>query len=119
MTTEALYYNTINDGLATLLSGRVYPVKLPQNVQFPAMLYSVDDAEADGYVELSKPPPFTFVFSNTFYASSYADIIAITESLRSICYGQNWNINGFADGSYDEDLKTYSRTVSVTVVSTL
>lgn len=119
MTTEALYFDTLNSSLSTLLSGRVFPIKLPQNTVFPALLYSVGSAEADGYLELGSPPPYTFEFENVFYASSYAQIIQITDALRDMCATQNWNISGYSDGNYDEDLKTYSRTVSITVVSTL
>lgn len=119
MTTEAYYYDTINSGLSSILSGRVFPIKLPQNTVYPALLYSVDSAEADGYLELGKSPAYTFDFSNTFYASSYGQIIEITDAIREICSDENWNISGYADGNYDEALKTYSRTVNITVVSTL
>ena len=116
MTTEALYYNTINAGLATLLSGRVYPIKLPQNTAFPALLYSVGSAETDGYMELGDTPPFLYQFDNVFYATSYAKIIEITDKLREVCSAMNWNVTSFADGNYDEDLKTFSRAVTITVV---
>ena len=116
MTTEALYYNTINDGLNTLLSGRVYPIKLPQNTVFPALLYSVGSADTDGYMEYSDNPPFTYQFENIFYASSYAKIIEITDEMRDICKAQNWTLSSFSDGNYDEDLKTFSRAVTITIV---
>lgn len=118
MTTEAHYYDIINTGLIDLLGGRFTPIKLEQNTQFPAMFYSTD-VDGDGYLELSSKPAYTFEFSNTFYAHSYAEITQITDKIIQVCADNDWNISGYADNGYDENLKTYSRTVNVTVVSTL
>lgn len=121
MSTESTYYTTfLNDiTLSGLLSNRIYPIRLPQNVVYPSLIYRVDSAEVEGELDVSNNPNVTFEFENMFFAESYSDIIAITEAIRDICEDMNWNITSFNDVGFDSDLSVFGRYLTITINSNL
>jgi hypothetical protein len=118
MSTEALYYQTLlnTSTISNMLGNRVYPVKLPQNVTYPALMYDVE-ANIEAMLDASCVTWGLFSFSNTFYASSYSDIIKITEALRDVSQAKGWNIEGFADLEFSTENNVFARTLIVNINS--
>lgn len=120
MSTEALYYTTLSTDtmLSGIISTRIYPVRLPQNVTYPCLMYSVE-AEVEGLLDVAENPTSIYTFENTFYASTYPEILQITEALRDICHSMDWNISGFGDEPFVVEQNVFSRTLMITIVSNL
>ena len=119
MDAEALYYETLttNTALSAVLNGRVYPVKLPQTPTYPALMYDVE-VEVDELTTVSAVRGL-FSFTNTFYAASYGDIIAITKAFRDISMEKHWNIQGYVDLDFVTDKNVYARALIISVGSTI
>ena len=115
MSTEALYYQTLT--AIPLIGGRAFPVKLPQDVTYPAVIYSVE-TEIEGRLSIDEVEGL-YAFENTFYATSYSDIIAITESFRDISIANGWNIAGYADLGFEADKSVYARALVINVLGTI
>ncbi len=120
MSTESTYLQVLNSDsiLNGIISDRKYPVKFPQNVVYPALMYRVE-AELDGLLDVSNTPSGVFDFENTFDCSSYSQVVAITEALKNICSENDWNISHFIDNDYNENTQTFSRTLNIIINSNL
>lgn len=115
MSTEATYYQELV-GIPQV-SGRAYPIKLPQNPTYPAVIYNVE-VEIEGRLSIDSADGL-YAFENIFYATSYSDIIAITESFRDISISKGWNIVGYTDLDYVEDKQVYARALIINVLGTI
>ena len=120
MSAESTYYQTLMNTptIDAKLDGRIYPVKLPQNVVYPALSYMAD-VEVDGYLEICANPRAFYTFKNTLYASSYSDIIAITEAIRDVSKSMNWNIMEFSDIPFSTENSVYGRVLTIGFGSTI
>jgi hypothetical protein len=120
MSAESTYSQTLSSDstLNGIISDRIYPVKFPQNVAYPSLMYRVE-ADIDGLLDVSSDPSGVFDFENTFNCSSYSQVIAITEALKNICSVNDWNISHFIDNDYNENTQTFSRTLNIIINSNL
>ena len=116
MSTESQYYQSLNGttSLTDVVGDRIYPVKLPQDTAYPAMFYDVE-AEIEDRLSIDSVDG-VYSFSNTFYASSYVDILNITEAFRDISRANQWNIAGYTDMDFVIDKNVYARTLIIIVL---
>mgnify|MGYP001250097951 CR=1 FL=1 len=121
MGTEATYNNKLisNVTLSGVVSDRIYPIKLPQNITYPCLIYRVDEAVVEGTLDIEANPTCLYVFENMYYANSYSQIIAITDALRDICTENDWNIDSFVDMDFDSDVSVFSRVLRISINSNL
>ena len=116
MGVESSYYSVLTNTttLTDVVATRIFPIKLPQDVTYPAMFYNVE-AEIEGRLSIDDVEGL-FSFENTYYASSYGDIIKITEAFRNISKLKGWNIAGFTDLEFVVDKNVYGRTLIINVM---
>jgi len=119
MSAESSFNSLItNDAnINAIVSNRIYPVKLKQNIEYPALMYRVDAAESEEYLRTVDYPPLTFYFEVNLYTRSYAELVNLSDALRSTFRASNYNISSIEDNKYDDELATYTRTIGVTIVS--
>lgn len=116
MSTEALYYQALstNASLTNIVGDRIYPIKLPQDVVYPAMFYETE-AEIEERISIGDVKG-VYSFANTFYAPSYADILKITEAFREISKDKQMNIAGYVDLDFVTEKNVYARALVVTAL---
>lgn len=82
-----------SSAMNALISGRIYPVIIPQNDPYPAITYSVVNSPADtGHETAATQDRATVQFN--IWASTYASCLAIDTALRTLLD----NVSGTAGG---------------------
>ena len=96
-------YLAAHAGLAALVGGRIYPIRLPQGTGLPAVCYrrvsGVRKHNVNGLTLVARPR-----FQFDCWAYSYAEAKAVAEEVRQALngyHGAGW------DSVIDNDLDTY------------
>ena len=113
MTAESYFVGILKTGISL---DRVYPIKLPQNPTYPAIRYSID-ASSDGNLDTIEEAPYLYAFECIVHAEKYADIVTYTDSVKSVCEANQWQLSDISDGAFDYTTQTYARLLRVSFIS--